>query len=270
MKWQLLRGTSMALVPLALAAGSLSYYSKDIRLQLYGTNQERAIAEIENFAGTYKVDERLPAKPIVKVDLSFSDLNANTLSLVGGLPHLRYLNLLETETTDEDLEPLCGLMELRSLNLMSTRLRGAGLVRLSVLVQLQSLNLQATQVGDQGLSNIREFPSLRELDLAFTNITDRGLAHFRIDSAEDGNTDQHGPMALAFLNLKGTRINGEGLGDLAGLPHLKRINLDGSQVTDDGLASLEQLSSLRVLSLNNTQITDEALIHLKPLKQLRA
>ena len=47
MKRRFLRSASLALVPFALAGSSLSYYSKEIRLQLFGTNQERAIAEIE-------------------------------------------------------------------------------------------------------------------------------------------------------------------------------------------------------------------------------
>jgi len=52
MKRRILRGASLALVPLALAGSSLSYYSKEIRLQLFGTNQERAIAEIEGRDGS--------------------------------------------------------------------------------------------------------------------------------------------------------------------------------------------------------------------------
>ena len=42
MKRRFLRSASLALVPFALAGSSLSYYSKEIRLQLFGTNQERA------------------------------------------------------------------------------------------------------------------------------------------------------------------------------------------------------------------------------------
>ena len=114
MKRRILRGASLALVPLALAGSSLSYYSKEIRLQLFGTNQERAIAEIEGRAGSYKIDETLPGKPIVKVDLSFSEIDADCIMVVGNLPHLRYLNLLETSVTDDDIVPLGALTELRA------------------------------------------------------------------------------------------------------------------------------------------------------------
>ena len=131
MKRRFLRGASLALVPLALAGSSLSYYSKEIRLQLFGTNQERAIAEIEGRAGSYKIDETLPGKPIVKVDLSFSEIDADCIRIVGNLPHLRYLSLLETSVTDDDIVPLGALTELRSLNLMSTHIRGAGLLQLN-------------------------------------------------------------------------------------------------------------------------------------------
>ncbi len=123
MNWPSLRGTSLAFVPFALAAGSLSFYAKDIRLELYGTDQERAIADIEGRAGTYRIDETLPGKPIVKVDLSFAEIDGGSIKLVGALPRLRYLNLLETDINDGDLEPIWGLTELRSLNLMATHLR---------------------------------------------------------------------------------------------------------------------------------------------------
>ncbi len=118
-------------MPLALAGSSLSSYSKEIRLQLFGTNQERAIAEIEGRAGSYKIDETLPGKPIVQVDLSFSEIDADCIRVVGNLPHLRYLSLLETSVTDDDIVPLGALTELRWLNLMSTHIRGAGLLQLN-------------------------------------------------------------------------------------------------------------------------------------------
>ena len=126
MKRRFLRGASLALAALALAGSSLSYYSKEIRLQLFGTNQERAIAEIEGLAGSYKIDETLPGKPIVKVDLSFSEIDVDCIRIVGNLPHLRYLSLLETSVTDDDIVPLGALTELRWLNLMSTHIRALG------------------------------------------------------------------------------------------------------------------------------------------------
>jgi len=134
MKRRFLRGASLAFVPIALAGGSLSYFSKEIRLQLFGTNQERAIAEIEGRAGSYKIDDTLPGKPIVKVDLSFAEIGAHSIRTVGNLPHLRHLSLLETSVTDDDIVPIGALTELRSLNLMSTHIRGAGLLRLKGLV----------------------------------------------------------------------------------------------------------------------------------------
>lgn len=99
MKRRFLRGASLAFVPLALAGSSLSYFSKEIRLQLFGTNQERAIAEIEGRAGSYRIDKTLTGKPIVKVDLSFSEIDADRIRVVGNLPHLQFLSLLETSVS---------------------------------------------------------------------------------------------------------------------------------------------------------------------------
>ena len=143
-------------------------------------------------------------------------------------------------------------------------------MQLKGLVLLRSLNLQCTQLGDEGLACITSMSSLRELDLGFTGITDQALAFFRVTDSQDDHAGPHGLMKLAVLNLKGTRIDGPGLANLADLANLKTIYLDSSQVSDDGLAGLEKLTALRALNLANTQISDKALVHLEPLKQLRA
>ncbi len=220
MKRRIIRGASLAVLPLALVGSSLSYFSRSIRLQLFGTTQERAIADIEGRAGTYKIDPTLPGKPIVKVDLSFSEINPNSMRLVGKLSHLRQLSLLDTSVTDEDIGPLSALTELRSLNLMSTNVRGVGLTQLKGLTLLQSLNLQCTPLGEEGLASITNLSSLRNLDLAFTGVTDRALAYFRVTDSHNGHAGAHGLVNLASLNLKGTQIDGPGLANLAGLTKL--------------------------------------------------
>ena len=249
-------------MPLALADSSFSYYSKEIRLQLFGTNQERAIAEIEGRAGSYKIDETLTGKPIVKVDLSFSEIDADCIRVVGNLPHLRYLSLLETSVTDDDIVPLGDLTELRVAEPDVHSHPSAGLLQLKGMVLLQSLNLQCTQLGDEGLACITSMSSLRELDLGFTGITDQALAFFRVTDSQDDLAGPHGLMKLGVLNLKETRIDGPGLANLANLAdlaNLKTIYLDSSQVSDDGLAGLEKLTALRALNLANTQISDKGL-----------
>ena len=115
MQRRLVRGASLALLPLAFAGGAFSYYSNVIRLKLFGTTIQRAIAEIEGVNGTYRTDKALPGSPIVKVDLSFSEIRPASIELVAKLPHLRTLSLLETPLTDADMVPLSALKELRTL-----------------------------------------------------------------------------------------------------------------------------------------------------------
>ena len=55
-------------------------------------------------------------------------------------------------------------------------------------------------------------------------------------------------MKLAVLNLRGTRIDGPGLANLAGLADLKTIYINSSQVSDDRQAGLEKLTALRALN----------------------
>ena len=108
--------------------------------------------------------------------------------------------------------------------------------------------------------------SLRALDLGFTGINDQALAFLRVTDSQDDHAGPHGLMKLAVLNLKGARIDGPGLANLADLANLKTIYLDSSQVSDDGLAGMEKLTALRALNLAKTHISDKALVHLKPLK----
>ena len=265
----ILPGASLALLPLAFAGSSLTYYREAIRIQFFGTDQERAIAEIDRREGTYRTDDKLPGNPVVKVDFSFSEITPASLRHVSKLPRLRALSLLDTPVTDADMNALSGLTELRALNLMATQVRGPFLGQFRGLTKLQTLNLQNCELTDAGLEGITELTSLRSLDLSHTGITDIALASFqtlRRAESESGRPI----MELASLNLQGTKIEGQGLEHLGGLPRLKALSLSGCMVTDEGLAGLAPVTGLRSLNLSNTRITDKALVHLRTLRQLRS
>ena len=123
-------------------------------------------------------------------------------------------------------------------------------------------------------------------------ITGIDCAHVQVSDEQVTYLLQKAPE-LEWLNLSGTPITGDVLGELKHTPslrglvlacpqitdgelvHLKGLtslyvaNLTDTQVTDKGLLHLEGMTNLHELRLTNTQVTDEGLVHLKNLTNLR-
>jgi outer membrane protein assembly factor BamB len=73
------------------------------------------------------------------------------------------------------------------------------------------------------------------------------------------------------LNLAGTSISGEGLGQLTDLESLVGLSLEFcEQVSDAALNSLQSFEQLRVLVLAGTEVSDVGMRHLTKLKNLTA
>ena len=234
------RGVLLATLAIALAFSvrPASRYASGLKTEVFGTSEEKAIAEIQGRDGTYKTDDTIPGHPIVKVDLSFADLGPTSLKRVGKLPHLRFLNLTETAVTDADIVPLSALTELTALNLMSTHVQALGLAAFRNLILLQTLNLQNTDLIDEGLAGITGLTALRSLNLSHTAVSDGALTFLETTGEQGEGADTRGLKQLVSLNLQGTRIQGEGLAHLAGLPRLRALSLAGSRITDEGLAGI--------------------------------
>ena len=84
------------------------------------------------------------------------------LRLLSHFPHLRFVNLTETQISDEGLSHLAGLHSLDTLYLFDTAITDGGLQYLFGLKKLRSLRMQGTQVTDEGLMKIATaIPGLR-------------------------------------------------------------------------------------------------------------
>lgn len=70
------------------------------------------------------------------------------------------------------------------------------------------------------------------------------------------------------LDLSNTRITGEGVEALAGLPRFEELDLSETDVTDRGLAGIARVKRLKELDLSGTAITDDGPAALKPLARL--
>jgi hypothetical protein len=94
---------------------------------------------------------------------------------LGGLTHLRVLDLCGAPVTDSGMEYLRGLTHLQELNLASTRLTDTGLEPLGRLTQLEGLALDKTQVTDAGILHLQGLRQLRWLTLDGTHVTTTGV-----------------------------------------------------------------------------------------------
>ena len=127
-------------------------------------NQQHAIDEIKRFHGKYDVDDKNPARPVVRVDLRYYDLSDDEVEsftkVLGALPGLRALEIKSAKMSDSGLAHLQNLTQLRQLSLEGP-ITDAGLPHLKALRQLEVLSLKGTKVTDAGI---------QELQKALTNV----------------------------------------------------------------------------------------------------
>lgn len=90
------------------------------------------------------------------------------------LPHLKHLNLVVAQVTDDGLKHLKELPALEKLEL-SDGITDAGLAHLSGLPALASLDLFGTQMTDAGLQHLRPIRTLRKLRVDESKISQDAL-----------------------------------------------------------------------------------------------
>jgi hypothetical protein len=94
--------------------------------------EEKAVRAIEQLGGRITRDDKAEGPPVVRVDLS------------------------KTQVTDAELKELQELKGLQDLALVGTQVTDAGLKELKDLKGLQTLNLTGTHVTDAGLKRLKE------------------------------------------------------------------------------------------------------------------
>jgi hypothetical protein len=164
---------------------------------------------------------------------------------LGGLKHLRILDLFNTPTTDTGLQHILSLKELRTLNLAGTEISDNGLQSLKSFPALEQLHLGWCDIGDDALASLEGLPCLKVLDLRATKITDAGLLHVsRIPTLE-------------VLGLGETAISGSGLKFLADLKSLRFLNLEYSDLSESCVTEFSErgLGCLTKLQLRGTRIS---------------
>jgi Leucine-rich repeat (LRR) protein len=141
--------------------------------------EAQAIKAIEKFGGKVVRDDNAPDRPVVEVDLSYTEFTDAGLKRLAPLKRLQTLKLTRTRVTDAGLKELASLKTLQTLTLAGTQVTDAGLKELAGLKSLRLLFLDSTRVTDAGLRELAELKSLQFLDLAGTQVTDAGVAELR-------------------------------------------------------------------------------------------
>jgi len=123
------------------------------------------------------------------------------------------------------------------------------------------------------------FPGLRLLELFGSSVTDRGLASVaRLERLEylgmpclttDGALRHVTRLGrLKALNLRGTRVRGEGFSFLRELPLLAALDVSLCGLTPASIGDLQKLEHLKVLRMSSCPVTDRELGALPPVLAL--
>jgi len=108
-----------------------------------------------------------------------------------------------------------------------------------------SFRAVADKTGDEQLASLKGAVAVAELNLSGSKVTDAGLENLS------------GLVNLARLHLELTGIDGSGLAHLGKLQNLHYLNLYGTKVNDKAAENLAKLKGLKRLYLWQTEITDD-------------
>ena len=244
---------------------ALSLIRKEKRAARKGREAEKALKVLEPFRPTVTFDERLPAKPVIRIEFSnyYSRLTDDVLSHLQAFPSLRELRFVhQTQITDEGLRHIGQLSTLEILAFNATdSLTDEGLRHLAGLRNLQVLDLSKTTLVGSGLGHLNHLP-IKELHLHSMSYHSSGFRD--IDLTAIANM-----ITLEVLNLGDANVTDENLAALAGLINLRHLDLKDMRAGNSALANLKTLSKLEVLDLSDShRIGDEGLKVLGELLKL--
>lgn len=266
----------------AAGDGSMSVFERLVGLSLYqGVNAHAKDYKLNSRIADEWMD-RLSGLPHLRtLDLENTDLKGPGLRPVGALTSLESLNLTLCPVADEPLAALSGLTRLKVLGLASTKVTGTALQSLQGLQKLENLNLHNTPVTDAGLEGIGKRSSLLRLEIVHTQFTDAGTPALaglvNLERLQLGSRKATG-AALSFLrklsklrelDVHDGLLSVEGFQHVGAVPSLKVLRAYNGAGGDEGLKALAGLTELETLILENVGVTDAGLTTLAGLPKLK-
>jgi len=220
-------------------------------------------------AKSREYDPEVPGSVVEGVDLSWRDVEGDSLSPLLGLPHLRRLDLSGARVDDGSFLWLGQLanIEFLRLDFAGRGVTDARLRHLERLTKVKRIWLTYTSVTDFGLTSVGKMTSLRELVLGGDGVYGGSITG-------SGFGDLKGLSELRRLVLRGTHVRGSGIERLRGLGKLEELSLGDSSTSDSDMGSVAMLVGLVSLDLSNTDprhagITDAGLKEIARLAGLR-
>ncbi|HET6879758.1 MAG TPA: hypothetical protein VFI31_06375 [Pirellulales bacterium] len=133
------------------------------------------------------------------IGLQGAGVTDETLAIVGQIPALNGVALINGQFTDDGLAHLAGAKWLQYLAIRETPISGEGLRHLTSLPRLTRLDLGGTQIGDRQLAVIGQFTVIEMLSLNDSTISDDGLSALAPCKT------------LRMIDLTGTLVTAEGV-----------------------------------------------------------
>lgn len=100
-----------------------------------------------------------------------TEIGDKACSYLSRLSNLRWLDIGDTQITDEGLQFIRGMMSLEELTLLNTQIGNAGLSHLVGLKRLKRLDLMGTKVNDDGFELLQKLTTLESLRIIDTDIS---------------------------------------------------------------------------------------------------
>ena len=194
---------------------------------------------------------------ITSLDLSNSDVDDDTLLLLGKLSNLEQLNLRNTQVTKVGLLQLRPLRHLSLIELDNHQVTDGNVQTLSEIGLLNAISSVGWKLVDGEEIRSGLPAAINSLSLGGSQLTDLGLNEF--SSLEN----------IVWVNLTGTHISDNGLDSLSRLAELKTLYVGDTRITDLGVKKIAQFQKLETLLLTNLQISDKALAFLERLPSLQ-
>ena len=164
------------------------------------------------------------AGSISSIDLSRSWVSDIDLTRLAGLDRLERLALAQTHLTDGALAIVGGLPHLRELDLFyCEHITDSGAASLRSARLLEKLNVRGTKISDSGVKFLAELDRLRWLDIGITEISDASVELLEA------------MPRLEYLAIGGNRVTEVGIASLRSLKRLRHLDLSGAQETDSGI-----------------------------------
>ena len=211
-----------------------------------------------------------------------ADRSKTASKLLGTEMIPNWLNLVNSDVTDEDLKLLDGIPIL-GLKLANTKITDKGLAELAKNQALVELYLDGTNITDAGVKHLANLPRLEMLTLSGTAITDASLkalsncgklSFLKLDNCKNfhGTTLEllHNNSDLFHLSLRGSGVKVRNLENLKDV-EVPNLDLSNLNLTDEDVEKIVaiRIPRLETLILNrNEQITDSGVLATAKIKHL--